>query len=372
MKRLVTFCIDENGRKKVQSISAPLNETDIDLELDTRTYGVIDADYVDPLPIDGKKMILYYNSDTQLIETEYSDIGYEDLNPQEKIEFLKEENANLKAELELTQMALFELDWMINGGTEEELPELEEIPEEVVPETPTEDTTTEEIVTPEDVIPPTEDTEIEIPEEIPFDLAKAIEEANDGDTIILPTDVHIAEELSTNKTITIDLNGHNITSDKNVLYTRSDNANVTIVGEGNVRGGEGASYICIRASKGIININGGTYSVGADETGGGNSCIYASGSGAIYINGGEFSTDAPWDDKYYVLNKKDKSDSTLIVTGGKFHNFNPADNASEGAGTNFVAEGYEVVRTNIDENNYVTEVIPSIVETESTEETVQA
>lgn len=399
MKRLVTFCIDENGKKRVQSISAPIAETDIDLELDTNVYGLIDAVYVDPLPIEGKKMILYYNSDTQLIETEYTDIGYEDLSPQEKIEFLKEENANLKAELELTQMALFELDWMINGGGEE-LPE-EEIPEdnleEIIPENPEIEETpvtpetpsdiTEEIpnenIQPENPTVPEGDSETipEVPEETPSvepeiepitDLQKAIDDAESGATITLTNDIYLTEELSTNKTIIIDLNGHNITSEKNVLYIRSENANVTFIGEGNVRAGSGASYICLRAAKGVINIEGGTYFVGPDETGAGNSCIYASGSGAIYINGGEFSTDAPWDGKYYVLNKKDKSDSILEVTGGKFHNFNPADNASEGTGTNFVVDGYEAYIETIDENNYITTIIPSIVETEGESESSEA
>ena len=32
------------------------------------------------------------------------------------------------------------------------------------------------------------------------------------------------------------------------------------------------------------------------------------------------------------------------MTGGTFENFNPADNAAEGAGTNFVDEGYKAVK----------------------------
>ena len=33
----------------------------------------------------------------------------------------------------------------------------------------------------------------------------------------------------------------------------------------------------------------------------------------------------------------------IIVKGGTFVNFDPSDNAAEGAGTNFVAKGYKVV-----------------------------
>jgi hypothetical protein len=32
----------------------------------------------------------------------------------------------------------------------------------------------------------------------------------------------------------------------------------------------------------------------------------------------------------------------IIVTGGKFYDFNPADNTAEGPGTSFVPEGYHV------------------------------
>jgi hypothetical protein len=35
-----------------------------------------------------------------------------------------------------------------------------------------------------------------------------------------------------------------------------------------------------------------------------------------------------------------------VVKGGKFHGFNPADCASEGEHTNFVAPGYKVVEEN--------------------------
>ena len=69
--------------------------------------------------------------------------------------------------------------------------------------------------------------------------------------------------------------------------------------------------------------------------------IYASGNGQIEINGGEFKCETP----AWTLNIKDKDRATasIIVKGGKFHGFNPADCAVEGEHTNFVAEGYKVV-----------------------------
>ena len=69
--------------------------------------------------------------------------------------------------------------------------------------------------------------------------------------------------------------------------------------------------------------------------------IYASGNGQIEINGGEFECETP----AWILNIKDKDRETasIVVKGGKFHGFNPADCISEGEHTNFVAPGYKVV-----------------------------
>lgn len=69
--------------------------------------------------------------------------------------------------------------------------------------------------------------------------------------------------------------------------------------------------------------------------------IYASGNAQIEINGGEFKCETP----KWTLNIKDKDRATasIIVKGGKFHGFNPADCDVEGPNTNFVAPGYKVV-----------------------------
>lgn len=69
--------------------------------------------------------------------------------------------------------------------------------------------------------------------------------------------------------------------------------------------------------------------------------IYASGNAQIEINGGEFKCQTP----AWTLNIKDKDRATanIIVKGGKFHGFNPANCKSEGEDTNFVAPGYKVI-----------------------------
>lgn len=116
MKRIVTFSVETNGRKRVQSISAPLDETKIDTL--SENMGFIDSGYLDPAPVEGKKVELFYNSDMEIVEVEYSDIEFEDLDPISRIAALKDENAQLKSDNELTQEALMEVYELIVGGEE--------------------------------------------------------------------------------------------------------------------------------------------------------------------------------------------------------------------------------------------------------------
>ena len=72
--------------------------------------------------------------------------------------------------------------------------------------------------------------------------------------------------------------------------------------------------------------------------------------GTLTITGGHFAVEPYSDPTYgynFLLNCIDSAykDGTakIIVKGGTFVNFNPSNNAAEGAGTNFVADGYKVV-----------------------------
>ncbi len=343
MKRIVHYSIEEDGRKKVQSISAPLNEDKVELLENT---GFIDADYTDPMGIEGKKIELFYNSDTQVIEVEYSDITFNDLTPVEQVKYLKDENQSLRDELSLTQDCLMALDAALLelGGddSDDEEPDTPENPDENPdssnPENPGDSGSDE---TPEDPQP-------EVPEV--FDLVKAIDDAKDGDTITLPEDVDLDSEIYMNKQLTIDLNGHKIESKKDVFASRSGKCDVTIVGKGEIRGGTGGSYTAIKASAGKFTLAGNVkYSVGADENNEGNTCIYVSATGEVDISDGYYSTDAAWSNRYYVLNKKNGSNGVILVTGGTFENFDPTNGDDVDAGT-FVAEGYVV---NKEDNTYV-------------------
>lgn len=122
---------------------------------------------------------------------------------------------------------------------------------------------------------------------------------------------------------------------------------VTIEGNGEVRSQDARYSMAVWAQGGKVIINGGKFINGGE----GSDLIYASAGGQVIINGGEFYPSQKQNgvvgtaDKYTALNIKDRDRDTtsIIVYGGKFHNFNPANNQSEGPGTNFVAAGYESV-----------------------------
>lgn len=101
------------------------------------------------------------------------------------------------------------------------------------------------------------------------------------------------------------------------------------------------TYVANVMSGATVTVNGGTY------YGGGTT--FQVDKGTLIVNGGFFSVypDIGTKDYRYVLNCIDDNykngTANIIVKGGTFVNFNPADNAAEGAGTNFVAEGYSVI-----------------------------
>ena len=90
-----------------------------------------------------------------------------------------------------------------------------------------------------------------------------------------------------------------------------------------------------------LTINGGTYY-------GGGTAVQVQ-EGTLIINDGTFACEPYSDPKYgynFLLNCLDSAykggTAKIIVKGGTFVNFDPSNNSAEGAGTNFVADGYKV------------------------------
>lgn len=166
-------------------------------------------------------------------------------------------------------------------------------------------------------------------------LAEAVETAKDGETIVMTQNATITSPVSIYNNITLDLNGKTLTAaaegkEVDAIWVR-DTAQVVITGNGTINATFDALF-ATGTSK--LTIENGTF-IGAAEA------VYAQANATVEILGGSFkSTEHP----EFTLNLKDSARATasIVVKGGKYFNFNPADNAAEGANTNFVATGYTV------------------------------
>ena len=149
------------------------------------------------------------------------------------------------------------------------------------------------------------------------------------------------------KEVTLDLNGKTI-SNANDLWDESINSwsllsvrggSLTIKGAGTLQAKENDCYAIDVMDGGKVIVEGGTY-VGNAHT------VYVY-EGTAEIRGGKYSIQqtsglpSPYG---YVLNCYDANrkngTAKIIVSGGEFEKFNPADCAAEGPHTNFVADGY--------------------------------
>ena len=98
-----------------------------------------------------------------------------------------------------------------------------------------------------------------------------------------------------------------------------------------------------------INVrNGATLTINGGSYYGGGTAVQVQ-EGTLTITGGHFAVEA-FGEPYgynFLLNCLDANykngSAKIIVKGGTFVNFDPSNNSAEGAGTNFVADGYKVV-----------------------------
>ena len=161
----------------------------------------------------------------------------------------------------------------------------------------------------------------------------------------LTADIELTQTIEVTKDTTINLAGKYITgaNTDGAVFRVSNGATLTIYGDGYVAGGSGADCRAVEVLDGTLNIYDGTYTVGPDAQNAGNSTIYANANGAtINIYGGMFSSDAAWNDFYYVLNVKNDVQASVNVYGGIFKGYNPAT-GDDRLGGNFVAEGKKSV-----------------------------
>ena len=179
-------------------------------------------------------------------------------------------------------------------------------------------------------------------------LAAAVANAENGDTITLTDNIKVEDTLVVTKTLTLDLAGHTLSNDEDIwsddnwsLISIRENGNLTITGNGTLKAKENDCYpVDVQDVGAQLTIENGTF-IGNIHA------VYVQ-TGAAYIKGGTYSVQQKYPDTSkadeFVLNCYDASRATgvakIIVSGGSFVGFNPANCYAEGKGTNFCAEGY--------------------------------
>ena len=185
--------------------------------------------------------------------------------------------------------------------------------------------------------------------------------AGNGGVVSLGSDIIIKEDtnvvVGAGKSLVVDLNGKRIESAVDLwndnrrqwsLFS-AQGGTLVLKGDGMVKAkenGEDCFAVDVR-NNGHLVIEGGHYVGNCDA-------VYVF-SGTAEIKGGVFelqkTSGTPGKDYEYMLNCYDANykngTAKIIVTGGTFIGFNPADCQAEGAHTNFLAPGYVSVKTKV-------------------------
>ena len=191
-------------------------------------------------------------------------------------------------------------------------------------------------------------------------LEEAIAKAEAGQTVTLIADVNTPETTYVvSKDLTIDLNGKTVTGYGYDGVFQIDGANAKVlIKNGNVvavekTGSEGKYAMAVWACAENCEVTLQNLNVTQDITHTDDKqmdMIYTS-KGTIIIDSGFFKSGTP----AWTLNCKDAAfkdgSAKIIVNGGTFTGFDPCNNAAEGKGTSFVAEG---VGVDYDENGSFT------------------
>ena len=145
----------------------------------------------------------------------------------------------------------------------------------------------------------------------------------------------------TSGTHTLDKGGVALNPNDVAVHISGEGTEVTITG-GFYNGGEKGDNRCIQVDEGAtVIIKDGTFTVGGDATGLGNSVVLCNG-GTVIVEGGFFYTNYAYRNFYYVLNQQNGKPGTITVKGGTFVNYDPSKGDDNLHG-NFVAEGYSVI-----------------------------
>lgn len=197
----------------------------------------------------------------------------------------------------------------------------------------------------------------------------------DGTSLYVAKDVVLSSEFTgryymtlsyLNKGGVISGEGTIVAPDKKNSHTSAvqfDSCNKELVIDGNltIKGGVAGYWNGDEYKEGIspaifiydgkVTINNGHFIGGIDsETGNAGPAVYiysnsVNNNAELIINGGVF--ESATDDATFLINMDDNNlgAASIQIKGGTFVGFNPADNTADGAGTNYVADGYVSTKT---------------------------
>ena len=183
------------------------------------------------------------------------------------------------------------------------------------------------------------------------DLVSALEGTDE--VVTLGADINVEDTLVVTRAVTLDMNGKtlsntreiwNESADKWSIISVRENGNLTITGEGKIAALKDDCYAVDVQDNGKLTIENGEF-IGNIHS------VYVL-QGSAEIKGGKYSIQQVYSETQpyqFVLNLFDKNrenkTATIVVTGGQFENFDPANNEAEGKNTNFVAKGYKTTPT---------------------------
>lgn len=190
-------------------------------------------------------------------------------------------------------------------------------------------------------------------------------EAHRYSTIKLAKDITITDTINISSKVTLDFNEKVLfnttpiwdTVEKtwSIISVQKD-GDLTIIGNGKIDALKDDCYAFDVSNGGHLVIENGEFI-------GNVSAVYVK-EGKAEIKGGKYSIrqlDQTYNDERFLLNLYDANGEAetaeIVVTGGTFEKFNPADNEAEGKDTNFVAEGYAATYNESDETYTVKPIL---------------
>ena len=183
-------------------------------------------------------------------------------------------------------------------------------------------------------------------------LEKALEVVAEGGEIMLTTDIELDKQITVNKKVEINLAGNTISNTTDIwneadgkwsLISVSGDGELIITdstSEGKLEAKENDCYAIAVRDGGKCVIEGGIFE-------GNVSAVYVK-EGELQIKGGTFLIKqlSAHGDERFTINCLDENyvngTAKVIIEGGSFYNFDPANNLSEGSFTKYIADGYAI------------------------------